>query len=189
MTNDYEIGYGKPPKKRRFKPGQSGNPRGRPPRPIRRYSRDQISEDFLASLEEKITVIRDGKKTKIPIIQAIYDQLVLKAAKGDFRSAKLVVELQGAIIDGKEKSFNALIETVIERDKHYSRRADQALPHEVDEIRADQADFRASPIVQDALTRIDRPMPRRGKLTPAEEALKRSSEPIFEILDLDPGES
>ena len=27
---DYEIGYGKPPKQTRFKPGQSGNPRGRP---------------------------------------------------------------------------------------------------------------------------------------------------------------
>ena len=29
---DYEVGYGKPPKKSRFKPGTSGNPRGRPVR-------------------------------------------------------------------------------------------------------------------------------------------------------------
>ena len=27
---DYEIGYGRPPKQYQFKPGQSGNPRGRP---------------------------------------------------------------------------------------------------------------------------------------------------------------
>ena len=27
---DYEVGYGKPPKHSRFKPGQSGNPKGRP---------------------------------------------------------------------------------------------------------------------------------------------------------------
>ena len=26
----YEVGYGKPPKDTRFKPGQSGNPSGRP---------------------------------------------------------------------------------------------------------------------------------------------------------------
>jgi len=28
---DYEVGYGKPPRDTRFKEGQSGNPRGRPP--------------------------------------------------------------------------------------------------------------------------------------------------------------
>ena len=27
---DYEVGYGKPPKSKRFKPGASGNPKGRP---------------------------------------------------------------------------------------------------------------------------------------------------------------
>jgi hypothetical protein len=29
-SGDYEVGYGKPPKHTRFKPGQSGNPKGRP---------------------------------------------------------------------------------------------------------------------------------------------------------------
>ena len=29
-SEDYEIGYGRPPKQTRFKPGQSGNPKGRP---------------------------------------------------------------------------------------------------------------------------------------------------------------
>ena len=28
--SDYSVGYGKPPKHSQFKPGQSGNPRGRP---------------------------------------------------------------------------------------------------------------------------------------------------------------
>jgi len=28
--DDYEVGYGKPPKHGQFKPGQSGNPKGRP---------------------------------------------------------------------------------------------------------------------------------------------------------------
>ncbi len=27
---DYEVGYGKPPSRTRFRSGQSGNPRGRP---------------------------------------------------------------------------------------------------------------------------------------------------------------
>lgn len=32
MADDYEIGYGKPPKQTQFRKGQSGNPRGRPKR-------------------------------------------------------------------------------------------------------------------------------------------------------------
>ena len=31
-TQDYEVGYRRPPRHSRFKPGQSGNPRGRPNR-------------------------------------------------------------------------------------------------------------------------------------------------------------
>src|SRR4051812_35212014 len=29
-NGDYKVGYGKPPKGTQFKPGQSGNPKGRP---------------------------------------------------------------------------------------------------------------------------------------------------------------
>ncbi len=30
MADDYEVGYGKPPKHTRFEKGRSGNPKGRP---------------------------------------------------------------------------------------------------------------------------------------------------------------
>jgi hypothetical protein len=30
MSKDYDVGYGRPPKKSRFKKGTSGNPSGRP---------------------------------------------------------------------------------------------------------------------------------------------------------------
>lgn len=32
MSDDYEVGYRKPPRHSQFKPGQSGNPKGRPPK-------------------------------------------------------------------------------------------------------------------------------------------------------------
>lgn len=32
MSDDYEVGYKKPPKHTQFKPGESGNRKGRPPK-------------------------------------------------------------------------------------------------------------------------------------------------------------
>ena len=53
----YEVGYGKPPKHTQFKPGQSGNSKGRPrgQRNFRTAVRD--------ALKEKIT-IREGDRTR-----------------------------------------------------------------------------------------------------------------------------
>lgn len=57
--DDYEIGYCRPPKEHQFKPGQSGNPKGRPRKP-----KDQLTIDdaeILRRLDaEEIRV--NGKK-------------------------------------------------------------------------------------------------------------------------------
>ena len=185
---DYSVGYGKPPKEHQFKPGQSGNPRGRPPKPHRLYSADQIAADFLASLEQEITVTRDGRKTTVPIIVAIYDQMALKAAKGDHRSAKLTINLLHAIIDRKEKDRLALIGTALEIDKQFSD-AGAAHPHLADKIKAEQEAYRRSPEVLEAFTRVNRLMPRRGKLTLEEEIFNRTTEPPWDLSDMSNGKT
>ena len=56
---DYEIGYKKPPKHTQFKPGQSGNPKGRPPKP------QTIEEAAIQILKQKIKIKnKDGKYQK-----------------------------------------------------------------------------------------------------------------------------
>ena len=78
----YEIGYCKPPKHTRFKPGQSGHPSGRP-RGQRNF-RTAVRE----ALKEKIT-IREGDRTRtVSKMDAIIQVTFNKALKGDAKSPR-----------------------------------------------------------------------------------------------------
>ncbi|MBY8825490.1 DUF5681 domain-containing protein [Sphingomonas colocasiae] len=86
-TQDYEVGYGKPPKTTRFKPGQSGNPRGRPKGSpnVRTIVRDLMSE--------KVLVETGRGKRKVPVIMALIMRKRAEAMKGDHRSAAFLLTL------------------------------------------------------------------------------------------------
>src|ERR1700730_8872207 len=72
---DYEVGYGKPPRDTRFKSGQSGNPRGRPP------GAKNLSTLLTEALNEPVVIAEDGGRRKISERQAIIKQLVNRSAK------------------------------------------------------------------------------------------------------------
>ena len=88
QTRDYELGYGKPPRRSRFKKGHSGNPRGRP-----RGAKNLLTL-LNEVLNERVIVADNGGRHKITKGEAIIKQLVNQAAKGDWRRAKLVVDMQ-----------------------------------------------------------------------------------------------
>lgn len=78
-SRQYQIGYGKPPPDTRFRPGVSGNPRGRP----RGASAGRA--DKLA-LEEgyRLITVREGAETlTLPVIQAVMRQLSRIGLKGN----------------------------------------------------------------------------------------------------------
>ena len=85
--HDYDIGYGKPPKDTRFKPGSSGNPRGRP------KGSKNLSMDLREELSERIPIREDGKQRRISKQRAVIKSLIAKALKGDTRAANSVLEL------------------------------------------------------------------------------------------------
>ena len=84
---EYEVGYGRPPKFTRFKPGTSGNPKGRP-----RVSKN-LAAAFESALSERVPVNDNGKRKKILMSEAIAKQATRKAAGGDLGALRLVVDL------------------------------------------------------------------------------------------------
>jgi Family of unknown function (DUF5681) len=72
---DYEVGYGRPPKATRFKPGRSGNPRGRP-------RQSQNGRTLLQQeLDEVVLVNEGGIPRRMSKRQAFFKTLVNRALK------------------------------------------------------------------------------------------------------------
>jgi hypothetical protein len=84
---DYEIGYCKPPKHTRFKPGQCGYPSGRP-RGQRNF-RTAIRE----ALKEKMTVREGGRTRKLSKMDVVIQVALNKALKGDAKGLAAIVQL------------------------------------------------------------------------------------------------
>jgi len=98
--HDDEVGYKRPPKHSRFKPGQSGNPKGRPRR----------AKTTLAivreALKEMVTVTENGRRHQINKLEIIIKQVVNDAAKGDARARKDLFAMWSELIrlDGEQAS-------------------------------------------------------------------------------------
>ena len=83
--DDDRVGYKRPPKHTRFKPGQSGNPKGRP-----KHARN-LKTEFLEELGEVIRIREGDREMKISKQRAFVKALVAAAIKGDMRAASALV--------------------------------------------------------------------------------------------------
>jgi hypothetical protein len=84
---DYEVGYGRPPRHTQFRPGQSGNPAGRP------KNLQNLKTDLAEELGEMVTVTENGQPVRVSKQRLILKALTAKAAKGDARSADILIRL------------------------------------------------------------------------------------------------
>jgi hypothetical protein len=85
---DKEIGYKKPPRQTQFKPGQSGNPNGRPKKKTTTFG-----ESIERELNSRITVNEGGKRRQITKLQAIAKQQTNKAVNGDHKATVFVMKV------------------------------------------------------------------------------------------------
>lgn len=89
-ASSYAVGYGRPPTSTQFRPGQSGNPKGRPKRSRNTAS---MARD---TLERKIEVAqKNGTRRKMTVREAAYRQLADKAVAGDVKALAYLLALEG----------------------------------------------------------------------------------------------
>jgi Family of unknown function (DUF5681) len=87
-SGQYKVGKKRPPKHTQFKPGQSGNPAGRP----------KGSSNFKTKIKRELrkpVVIetKNGQLIKMTKVDALVRQLVDNSIRGDVRTAAMVLRL------------------------------------------------------------------------------------------------
>ena len=83
----YATGYRRPPESTRFKPGESGNPKGRPKgsRPVGAVLQEII--------RQKIAVTENGRTRRLPVLEIMLRRLANDAMRGEQRSIKFLLSL------------------------------------------------------------------------------------------------
>src|SRR5215475_9870474 len=88
---DDSVGYGKPPRAHQFKPGQSGNPKGRPKG--RKNEATMLDE----LLFKRIPVRQGGRDLRMTVIEAMFRRLAEDALKGNIKAAGFLFNRLSAI--------------------------------------------------------------------------------------------
>jgi hypothetical protein len=87
VEGSYAVGYRKPPLHSRFKPGQSGNPKGRP------KGTNNFRTDVKSTLRAPVKVTRDGRPRNVSTQEAALLRLREKALGGDLRALDQLIKL------------------------------------------------------------------------------------------------
>jgi hypothetical protein len=153
VSADYEIGYRKPPAHTQYKPGQSGNPAGRPRGARKQLASPSPHAEHLKTLilEEAYRTIRindENGEISISMAQAIIRSLAVNAARGSPRAQRLFTDLLTATERDKRRLKEEWLQTAIKykidwelellRRKQLGIKAPDPIPHP-DHIRIDFA--------------------------------------------------
>lgn len=116
----HETGYGHPPERNQFKPGQSGNPKGRP------KGSKNFNTVLMEELEATVLVKENGASQEISKLVAMIKQTVNKAIQGDDRSTQLVVRLLQTMEQGhKSPPLTRLTEADMETINTFNKRMEK----------------------------------------------------------------
>ena len=87
VEDEDKVGYGRPPKHTQFKPGKSGNSKGRP------KGHKNFSTELAEEIYQKISIQEGGKVAKVSKQRLVIKTLFAKASKGDVRAINSLIAL------------------------------------------------------------------------------------------------
>lgn len=91
QSKSYTVGYGKPPRGTRWKPGQSGNPRGRP------KGSTSLPSIFHKIMKQRVKIQERGRSIWISMWEAVARRLRQKALEGDLKAITFLTALEPEI--------------------------------------------------------------------------------------------
>jgi hypothetical protein len=98
--DDYKVGYGKPPKNKRFQKGVSGNPKGRPKKCRNFY------EVLIRESESLMPITENGQRKRLSKDEVAIKQLINQAMSGNPSAQRMYFSLRqqahenGALVRG-----------------------------------------------------------------------------------------
>jgi Family of unknown function (DUF5681) len=137
----YQVGYCRPPLHSRFKPGQSGNPKGRPKqsRNLRTIVKQVLSEDM--------QIREAGRSRRMPAMEALVRTIRARAFKGDPKAIASLIAL--ARLSGLTESDEATAD-LLQGSEYDAMIVDFLARHGIENAASDEANASASPIATPA---------------------------------------
>jgi hypothetical protein len=86
---DYDVGFAKPPKRTQFKPGTSGNPKGRP----KWKGGGTLNEMVGKELYRPVRITQNGQTSSLPALQVALRRLVRMGAEGNTKAVESMLKI------------------------------------------------------------------------------------------------
>jgi hypothetical protein len=121
-NDDYKVGRGRPPRQKQFKPGQSGNPRGRP------KGAKNLATVLTETINEKVVITEKGRRRTITRLDAAVKQLGNRAESGDLKAIHQLTDLM-KWVEGRAEALVPAEETITEADRNVIATINARLTH------------------------------------------------------------
>ena len=148
--SDRKVGYANPPEHTRFKPGQSGNPRGRPYgtrlRPV--GAGPTFAETVLEQSKRTVEIEGEHGRVRVTLAEAMAVDLTTRAASGDLKAQRLLIPILASVEREKALVFEEKLALILDyrelaeeqiASSRAAKKEDPELPMDPDDIIIDWA--------------------------------------------------